>query len=238
MIKLNKYLALLAAILILLAAVPALANSPAPDRDRWLEVSVEDEPDDLEMTVKVKEKGTTSYLEAIPMEDGGYYFVWPSFYSNDRTLVIKTGGKEFDYEVTANMLRYGADLSFSHGEPKLTERTELMNYLPSAFACLGITLVIEGLMLFIFGYRKPRSYIVFLIANLVTQAALHTLYLTVDFGPYIKWLLLTELGIFIFEGLAYSLLFREHERSRAWAYALAANLASLILGTVLMDLIF
>lgn len=233
--KLRRYLALISAMLLLLAAVPALANSPAP---RWLYVYTSDEPTDLEMTVKVRAVGETHFLEAFPLDKGGYYFDYPSVSSDDITLIVKTGGKEYDYEVTANMIRYGADLSFKGGEPIITERTELMNYLPSAFACLGITLVIEGLMLFIFGYRKLRSYIVFLIVNIVTQAALHTLYLTVDFGPYIKWLLFTELGIFIFEGLAYSLLFREHERGRAWAYAIAANLASLILGTVLMDLIF
>ena len=236
--KLKRYFALLAAMLLLFAAVPALANS----LPLWLKVYVKNAPDDLEMTAMARRTGETQYIEAKAEEDGSYYFDYPSFETDDLTLIVRTGGREYSFDITANMLRYGADLDFSHGEPKLIERTELMNYLPMALACLGVTLAIEGIMLFIFGYRKPRSYIVFLITNVITQAVLHALYLTTTL-TYLTYmftfgLVLVELGITAIEAASYCLFFREHTRGRAIAYAIAANLASPFLGGVILIIIF
>lgn len=99
-----------------------------------------------------------------------------------------------------------------------------------------ITLVTEGIVLWLFGYRMKRTWIVFLCTNLVTQTLLN-LSLTGVIPPNGYWILgyiFGEILIFIAESIAYALLFREKSRSRAAGTAVCANLVSLLTGAFLL----
>jgi len=100
-----------------------------------------------------------------------------------------------------------------------------------------LTLLIEGLVFFAFGYRKRASWIAFFAVNLLTQGALNTMLSGSEAtGPY--WVLafiILEFIIFIVEMIAFALILREHRKGRAVLFALAANLASLIVGGLLIS---
>lgn len=100
------------------------------------------------------------------------------------------------------------------------------------------TLLIEGLILFLFGYREKRTWLVFLIVNVLTQLGLHIFCGNVlllagsHFLFYALFLLVPELIIWAVEAAAFALLFRERTVLRRIGYALCANVVSFILGYV------
>ena len=111
-------------------------------------------------------------------------------------------------------------------------------YAVQLLATLTITLVIEGIVLVLFGFgRQKRNWLVFLLVNLVTQGGLalwtaHTFLLHGLSGWSALSILPAELVIFPVEMIAYALLLTGQPRSRAAAYGFLANLFSAVLGIV------
>lgn len=102
------------------------------------------------------------------------------------------------------------------------------------------TLLIEGLILFLFRYRQRRSWAVFGIANLATQGAL-AVALSVEAVQHgVGWgfmslFLMAEGAILVVEAIAYVLLWKERNKEWALSYALAANTASALIGWLISE---
>ena len=102
------------------------------------------------------------------------------------------------------------------------------------------TLLIEGLLLFAFGYRSRRSWLVFLLVNLVTQGGF-ALYLAVTVlnhgvsGWSLLFYIPIEIIITAVELLCYRRLLTEKGKGRATGYAVAANVCSAVVGLWLID---
>ena len=95
--------------------------------------------------------------------------------------------------------------------------------------------MVEGLLLWLFGFRTRRDWLVFLLVNLVTQAGLHlwigTSLVSVGSHPlYYLVLVVAEVPILLVELAAYLFLLKEHGKGRRAAYAICANLASYAVG--------
>ena len=109
------------------------------------------------------------------------------------------------------------------------------------FLCMLLpTLLIEGLLLFAFGYRSRRSWLVFLLVNLVTQGGF-ALYLAVTVlnhgvsGWSLLFYIPIEIIITAVELLCYRRLLTEKGKGRATGYAVAANVCSAVVGLWLID---
>ena len=109
------------------------------------------------------------------------------------------------------------------------------------FLCMLLpTLLIEGALLFSFGYRSRRSWLVFLLVNLVTQGGF-ALYLAVTVlnhgvsGWSLLFYLPIELIITVVESLLYRRLLTERSWERAVGYAIVANVCSATVGLLLID---
>ena len=108
---------------------------------------------------------------------------------------------------------------------------------------LGLTLLLEGLVFLLFGYRQRRSWIVFLVVNLITQGAVNALLLW-GIGPFgnlysvgiAYWLLYVpmELAVLAAEIVAFRKLLREKDKLSATICAIVANLVSWALGGAML----
>lgn len=111
-----------------------------------------------------------------------------------------------------------------------------VGYLLQFAATFFTTLLIEGAVLFLFGYRRKKSWVSFFAVNLITQGAFaayvaanvlrsgsNAWYTMLVFIP-------TEVVIAIVEAVLYRKLLTEHSKTRAVVYALTANACSIILG--------
>lgn len=119
-----------------------------------------------------------------------------------------------------------------------------LRFLIRLAATLVPTLMIEGILLWCFGFREKRSWLVFLAANAVTQLALHLFlstpivlaarhptYYAVVFVP-------SELVICLVESVTYAWLLKEHDRYQRVGYAVLANIVSAVLGYFPLHLLY
>ena len=114
------------------------------------------------------------------------------------------------------------------------------SYLLQFLCTLLPTLLLEGVVLLLFGYRRRRSFLTFLWVNLLTQGAM-SLYLAVRLttGGFSGWILFAyvpmELAILLAELLLYRRFLPERGKTEATLYAVCANLSSALLGWTLLD---
>lgn len=212
----------------------ALANSAEPPS---LVILVNNPPKDLSIKLVSSENQPEATLRKIAWE--GYYV----FYSRQMqesskyTLSIATNGESFEYTIDDSLKGYNnvftLDLSNHELRPgKYPLRSVLLVSIRLLF-----TILIEGIVFWLFRFRQKRSWIVFLIINLVTQGVLNVWlntegsHLPNYLSGYLLFSLLAgELFVFISEILAFPIFIKEHGKMHTMIYALVANFISLIAG--------
>ena len=121
-----------------------------------------------------------------------------------------------------------------------------MLYAKGAVSCYILTLLLEGILLIPFGFASKKSnWLHFLIANTVTQIILN-LFLVYNVTDHMTkgiafiYFFFIELVIFIIEAVYYGITLREKngddvEGGKVVGYAFIANLASLVIGSIIFD---
>lgn len=116
----------------------------------------------------------------------------------------------------------------------------LVTYLLQILSTLMPTLVIEGLLLLLFRFSLRRSFWPFIIVNLATQILLTATLgvAAITQGIFTAYLLAlpVELVIIIAESIAFAYLLKEHRKGRRVAYAITANIASIIASLIAMSI--
>jgi len=235
----KKNTLVLALLILLLLPCPALANSAEPPT---LTVLVSNPPDGLSMTLQFPDG---SFQEPIQLKKSTKG--WEAYYrffnallpgesgNKDAVLTVSYGGDSLEFPLSGDDFSYNSlvtlDLdagTLSHGQP--VWRVPLL----VALRVIS-TLLIEGLVFFLFQYRERRSWLVFLAVNLVTQTALNMSFTGPQYTGY--WMIgyvFGEVLVLAVELLAFTLLLREFKKGRAALCAVAANAASLLLGGVML----
>ena len=162
----------------------ALANAAEPPS---FIIIVSNPPDGLELSIPSGAPGTEPYvhqkkINARESHDRYFYGGDPDSGSRKDELTVKYGDTQFTIPFAPAKGRYGAlytldvaGRTIAEGEKPL--RTPLL----IAMRVL-LTLAIEGLVFYLFGYREKRSWRVFFIANLVTQTGLNLLFHGISLG--------------------------------------------------------
>ena len=220
--------------LICLDAPLCNANSAEPPS---IVIIVQNAPNDLEITF-----GPT-YLPAGRRNEGtqiSFYFYRLDLNSADNTLHVTTGGRTFDITIGTALKSYNNIFTLNLEKQTLISGTPLSRAIGSAFARVLLTLILEAIVFFLFGYRSKKSWLVFLFVNLFTQVVLNVIL----FGNYFRLngylifsLIFGEILVFVIELIAFSLLVNEYSRSRTALYVITANLLSLALGGYLITLL-
>jgi hypothetical protein len=229
-----KKLSLFILVLILMSCIPThicYANSAEPPS---ILIIVPNAPNDLEISIGSENKAfrTDKGIES--------YF---TFYSHqlkftDYTLKITTGNMTFDIMLDTPLQTYNNIFTLDLESQTLTPG-KLLSRSISLFALrLILTLIIEAVVFFLFGYRKKRSWMIFLIINLITQGALYIwlngLFTPLANGYIILTLIFGEILVFTVEMSVFLTFIKEHHRLRTALFVIAANLFSLIAGGYLI----
>ena len=159
------------------------------------------------------------------------YFGVPDTY---RILIVTVSGEVWMSDTyTRTALQSSVTLDWATREVSLP--SVWAGYALQFLATFLPTLLMEGLILFLFRYRQKRSWVVFCLVNLATQGALaaalsvEAVQSGVNWG-YTSLLIMAEGVILVVEAVAYVVLWKEHDRERALSYALAANAVSALIG--------
>ncbi|MCC8129321.1 MAG: hypothetical protein LIO51_05230 [Clostridiales bacterium] len=243
--RMSLFMASLALLLPLLA-LPAWGNSAEPP---CFTILVIDPPEDLTVTLISPDNESQEPLE-LTRDDRAWESYYRFYYWQDdseqaanaegATLNVSYGGISFTLSLPDMTDQYYNNLltldvaSQTLSEDAPAWRTPLL----VALRVLS-TLVIEGIVFFLFGFREGRSWLVFLVVNLATQLLLNWAivgsYSTLT--TYSYWWFLYVFGevlVFAAEAVAFGALLKEKGRGRAVGCALTANAASMVLGGLLL----
>ena len=151
-----------------------------------------------------------------------------------RILIVTKSGETWTSDTyTRTVLQSSVTVDWETKEVSIPSTWQ--GYVLQFLATFVPTLLMEGLILFLFRYRQKRSWTVFGGVNLVTQGGLavalsiNAIQHGVGFG-FFSLFLMAEIGVVIVESAAYMVLLKEHSKNRATAYGIAANAASALIG--------
>lgn len=172
-------------------------------------------------------------------EGGVHTFGYVGVPETYRILVVTQSGEVWMSEtLERKVLQASATLDWAAGTVKVPP--VWVGYVLQFLAALVPTLVIEGVLLLVFGFQWKRSWRAFLLVNLVTQGALAvfmSFHIVRDgFGWWFLILLVpAELVIALVEAGLYCKLLQGRSRARSFVYGLTANAISALLGWYLAE---
>ena len=230
-------------LLSLLLVLPqfAVANSAEPP---GMTVIILDPPDDLNITLIVNHEGV---LTVFPMQREQrlwetyyrYYYSGSSFTTEtleQGSLSVTSEGKQIELPLDGFIKQtYRNVITFDLKQGKLILGSSWTRDVLLVVLRLGLTLFLEGIIFWIFGFRGKRNWMIFFIINSITQVALNLMIHGPELGSYaLMFYLLAEAAILLVEVIAFLFLLQKTSKWRTIAYAVTANLLSLVLGGYLL----
>lgn len=175
---------------------------------------------------------------------GETYFVHYDRISDNETvskIIFRSSEKEFEIDMTHRKVRYDNLYTLDYKNETLLEGKSIVRSVMLILSRIILTLVIEGIIFYMFKYRSKRSWIAFLAVNLVTQGFLNISMNSispVDSGYMIRvYLLVDEFIILITELIFLTLLIRENKKLHTILFVIVANITSLIIGMIFLPLL-
>lgn len=211
--------------------------------DSWpsITIIVNNAPSDLKITFGDKAEGRK---RKIGME------TQVSFYSGELQseqgykISVTANGQDTEYTIEVP-LEYRNIYTLDLKNQTLTNGKTPLRYIRLVIIYVLLTLILEGFIFYLFGFRKKRSWIAFVIINLITQVLLHiwtdspnlfdSLWGAAD--DLVFSLVLGEFFVFVFEIIAFMITVKEKGIAKRIIYALAANSFSLVLGWFILSFI-
>lgn len=228
-------------LLLVLAMLPVtvLANSAEPP---GLIIITTDLPQDAELTLECSGAEADPYYLSYRVNKlwesyWQFYYHWDLAEDSEIFLVVESSQGSFRCPVPQKAMEgYRTLMTLDYVNQTLTMGQSSWRQPLLTALRVTLTLLIEGAIFWLFGFRSKGSWIIFLIVNLLTQGWLNIVINSYAFqGGY--WAItyaLMELGIFFAESLTFPLVVNEKKKIRSVLYALAANAASLIAGIFLI----
>jgi hypothetical protein len=237
MIKRNS--SLLCIILLILTTFTGanicLANAAEPPS---IIIIVPNAPQDLEISIdNMQASRTEKAFESY------FSFYSYSFQAVEYTLTVTDGSDVFEIELDSPLKEYNNIYTLDLDKRVLSEGESPSRDILLITIRIALTLMLEALVFFLFGYRQKISWIIFLTVNLVTQGVLfiwlNSLYTSPLSGDFyiILTMIFAEILIFIVEMTVFLIFIKEHRRLRTAGYVVVANLLSLILGGYLITVL-
>ena len=226
-------------LLVLALPVTASANSAEPP---GMIIIVEGAPEDMTLTLEPGQE--PKYEIRIHESRQGWETYFRLYYGmdfdtlNGAVIRVESSEKSFSCPVPADVgRRYNSLLTLNYETQTLTVGQRWWRQPILTAVRVTLTLLVEGLIFLAFGFRHKRSWIVFLIVNLLTQGWLNYIINSSAFsnGYWVLGLYLAEFVIFVAEAIAFPMATKEKKKGRCVLYALAANAASLIVGLLLIN---
>lgn len=147
-------------------------------------------------------------------------------------IKIKTDTEEFYIENEVVLNKYNSVYRLDKINKTLVEGKGLKRSIVLIASRITITIIIEMIIFYMFGFREKRSYYIFLLVNLITQFFLN--YNINNMLPTTSYMMLNiifmEIIILITELITLNLLIKEKSKVRISLFVIVANLLSYIVG--------
>lgn len=235
--KLSLFIIVLLMSLVFMFPVFASANSA---RSPSLIILVNNPPDDLTIVLLADDYEEQGKFHRSAWE--GYYLFNSFDMRNygDYKFKVTSKGESFVCAVGEYTHSYNEVMTLDLSRQKLT-----LGYYPFRTVLvvsiqLLITLLLEGIIFWLFGYREARSYLIFLVINIVTQGALNLWLNSLNSlmqSYFFIYLFFGEIFVFAAEMIAFPIFIKEHKWIRNILYAFVANFVSFVAGSFMIYLL-
>ncbi len=238
-----KKILVCSAVVVITALIPALffqpvtvskANAAAPPS---IMIIVPYAPHDLEISIipdNIRAERINRAYESY------FTFYLHDMKSSEYTLRVATDEQYYDTVFTIKPDSYNNVYILDLDKGIFTTGIPASRAITLVSLRIVVTLVAEGIIFWIFSYRKKRSWIVFLVINLITQGILN-IFLNTSGNPLSSYLifilLFAEIWIVLFEMITFSIFINEQRRLITVFYVLCANILSLIVGGFLITVL-
>ncbi len=220
-------------IFILLSSVITYANSAEVPS---VVIIVDDAPYDLEITFitddeEIKSDKSTKRSEMY-FSLGMYDLKSNEIKSIRMTSSTDTFLLDFD-----GLTKYNSVFRLNYEDRTLKQGKGVLRSIKLILTRVFLTLIIEGCVFYLFGFRDDDSIMIFLVINLLTQGFLNLWINTLqplDYYGVIMTLVIAEFIIVVLELIGFLKYIDEKGKFTISAYVITANLVSMILGMIII----
>lgn len=214
--------------MLLMMLTISFANSAEPPS---IILIVPDESEDMEIYIESGGKRFDSYVDNYVFEAQHRFYAF-NLHKYSSTVVIEEKDAVLRIEMDALESTYNNIFTLDLEKGELIDGKTFIRDAYLVALRVMMTILIEGVIFWLFGYRARLSWQIFLVMNLVTQGGLN-IYLNffMPMQPYfIIGFVILEVFILIAEAIVMFVAIQEGRRIKRIAFAVAANLVSLFLG--------
>lgn len=216
--------------------IKASANSAEPPS---LVILINNPPDDLSIVLVSNKNQPEARVRRVAWE--GYY----AFYSRDMkasgvyTFKVTTNVESFEYKLDAPLQGYNNVFTLDLSNREFTPGKYPFRSVLLVSIRVLLTLLLEGIIFWLFKFRQKRSWVIFVAINLVTQGVLNIILNSSSLMPsyLIFTLIIGEVFVFATEMTAFPIFIHEHKKSYILIYVFIANLISLIAGGYIISVL-
>ena len=234
--KLNKRVfatVALTIIFMILMSPLSLANSAEPPS---IIIVVPNAPADMDITILTENGERVGYMEKKFMETQFSFYDFNYDPGMEYSIKVTHGDINETLSIGSTVNTYLNVYELDYKNLIVTKGTAGYRAWIYTAVRILLTLAIEAVVFFLFWYRDRRSWIIFILINLVTQGALNIwLHNASNFSSYLIILLIVaEAFVILIEVIGFLIFIKEHKKMRTFFYVLIANNVSLVLGGFLI----
>lgn len=150
------------------------------------------------------------------------------------TLSLTVDNVTTFHQIDIDRLVYNVKYTFDNNHQTLIEGTSIFRETLLISTRIMLTLLVEAAIFFIFGYRKLRTWSIFLLINLITQSSLNIIIGGFNPIPTLIGFYILEISILLFESISMTLAIQEGSKLKILCTVIVANISSLGVGSWLL----
>lgn len=218
--------------------VPLISHGNSAEPPSIL-IIVPNAPNDLE--IGVEDEGTYTKARKIDKTFEKHYTFYVRELPKTSEYKFAISGSDIYFEISLDKPRqsYSNIYTLNLESQTLTLGKSLSRSIFLVSLRIIFTLIIEGLVFWLFGFRSKGSWMAFLIINLITQGLLN-IWIN-SFSPIIGYLFIAlifaEIIIVISETIAFAMFTKERSKATTIAYVFVANILSFIVGGYIISIL-
>ena len=215
---------------VLLLGVPVWGNSAEPPS---ILLIVPGAPDDLVVSMVDGNRSAKGHRQDKMLESYFLFYLMETRPMENPSIMVEGGEYSFSVPLGEMEKTYQNTFTLDLEGQTLREGKDPLRSAIFVVLRVALTLVIEGLVFFLFGFRNKSSWIAFLVINLITQGSLNIWISTVaSHNTYTLFmgLVVLEFLILIAEMIGFLKFTKEKSKLRTGVFVLVANILSLYAG--------
>lgn len=225
-------------LLILLMSISSISYGNAAEPPSIM-IIVANAPEDLQISIGEGETYAEAKVVDKVLESYYVFYLRETKDMSSHTINVKTDNLSYQVDFQKPVYTYQNIYSLNLQSQSLTPGKSTSRSILLVSMRIIITLIIEGIVFYLFGFRNRHSWRVFLVINLITQGTLN-IWINGLFpiqGYIFIGLTFIEVLILLVEGVVISSAVKEHKKSRKWLFVISANLLSLLVGGYILTVL-